>query len=84
MIFFLVERFIILNTHRNVFDARCIIDSFIRHQFLGGGYKHAFNAALLVTVMTTGMSFYLCNKDHDNKRDVMKKAFDKSNIKEAK
>lgn len=52
-------------------------------KILGGNYKHAFNAALLVTVVTTGLSFYLCKKDHENKRDVMRKAFDKSNIKEA-
>ena len=50
----------------------------------GGNFKHGFNAALLVTVLTTCISFYLCNTDHDNNRAVMKKAFDKSNIKESK
>ena len=50
----------------------------------GGNYNHAFNASVLITVLTTGASFYFCNKDHESKRAIMKKTFDEQNIKESK
>ena len=50
----------------------------------GGNYHHAFNASVLITVLTTGASFYFCNKDHESKRAIMKKTFDEQNIKESK